>query len=67
MLVLAVYGMGYGKNAELVYKWLMQLSYLRFGLVGFAVALYSGDRPPMHCDDAKEPYCHYSDPKLLLR
>ena len=67
LLVLSVYGMGYGKNTEPVFKWLMQLSYLRFGLVGFAVSLYSGDRPLMQCDTTKEVYCHYADPKLLLR
>lgn len=67
MLVLAVYGMGYGKEVEPMYAYLMQLSYLRFGLVGIALSLYSGDRPPMHCDDNKVPYCHYSNPKLLLR
>ncbi|XP_052132803.1 ATP-binding cassette subfamily G member 4 [Frankliniella occidentalis] len=67
MLVLSVYGMGYGKNAELIYEWLMSLSYLRFGLVGFALSLYSGDRDLMHCDEDKVVYCHYANPNLLLR
>jgi len=66
LLVLSVYGMGYGKSMQPIFEYMMNLSYLRFSLVGFAVSLYSNDRPFMHCED-EVLYCHYKDPKLLLR
>lgn len=64
LLALAVYGMGYKSDIEPVMKVLMNLSYLRYGVVGFNDALLNG-RPFLNCKD--EIYCHYKDPQLLMR
>lgn len=66
MLALAVYGMGYGQVIEPLMESLMATSFLRYALVGICASLFSNDRPPMACSQ-EDLYCHYRDPKLLLR
>ncbi|XP_026732372.1 ATP-binding cassette sub-family G member 4-like [Trichoplusia ni] len=63
LLALACYGMGFGPFIETFMKYLMSASFLRYGVTGFAVALYR-DRNVMECD---QDFCLYSDPKLILR
>lgn len=63
LLVLACYGLGFGPYIEEFMKVLMRLSYLRYGVTGFAIALYE-DRDYIECPD---DLCLYSDPKLIIR
>jgi hypothetical protein len=67
LLALAVYGMGHGEAIEGSMSFLMGLSYLRYGLVAITDSLYGHNRPPLSCLGSDFDYCHYKDPKLLLR
>jgi hypothetical protein len=67
LLALAVYGMGHGEAIESRMAVLMSLSYLRYGLVAITDSLYGHSRPPLSCLGSDFEYCHYKDPKLLLR
>lgn len=63
LLALACYGMGFGAYIEAPMRALMSLSFLRYGVTGFSLALYQ-HRTYMECP---EDFCLYSDPKLILR
>lgn len=67
LLALAVYGMGHGEAIEGSMSFLMGLSYLRYGLTAIADSLYGHNRPPLSCLGSEFEYCHYKDPKLILR
>jgi hypothetical protein len=67
LLALAVYGMGHGGAIEGSMSFLMGLSYLRYGLVAITDSLYGHGRPLLSCLGSDFVYCHYKDPKLLLR
>ena len=67
LLALAVYGMGHGEAIEGSMSFLMSLSYLRYGLVAITTSLYGNNRPLLSCLGSEIEYCHYKDPKLLLR
>lgn len=67
LLALAVYGMGHGGAIEGSMSFLMGLSYLRYGLTAIADSLYGHGRPSLSCLGNEFEYCHYKDPKLLLR
>jgi hypothetical protein len=67
LIALAVYGMGHGEAIEGSMSFLMSLSYLRYGLVAITNSLYGNNRPPLNCIESESDYCHYKDPKLLLR
>lgn len=41
----------------------MSLSFLRYAVTGFSLALYQ-HRTPLDCPD---PFCLYTDPKLIIR
>ncbi|XP_046962539.1 ATP-binding cassette sub-family G member 1-like [Vanessa cardui] len=63
LLALCCYGTGFGPHIEKIMKFLMSMSYLRYGLSGFCLALYQ-KRPLMECND---DFCLYADSKILLR
>ncbi|XP_049868321.1 ATP-binding cassette subfamily G member 4-like [Pectinophora gossypiella] len=63
LLALCCYGMGFGRFIEPSMRALMSGSYLRYGVAGFSLALYS-NRTLMECPDT---FCLYADPKMLLR
>lgn len=63
LLALCCYGMGFGSYIESFMKALMSISYLRYGLTGFSLALYT-NRPFMDCPS---PFCLYANPGILLR
>ncbi|XP_072938739.1 ATP-binding cassette subfamily G member 4-like [Epargyreus clarus] len=63
LLALSCYGMGFGPYIEAFMNVLMSMSYLRYGVTGFCLALYQ-KRGLMNCD---VDFCLYADPKLLLR
>jgi len=67
LLVLAAYGMGHGEEIEGSMSFLMGLSYLRYGIVAITNSLYGHNRPILNCPGSETEYCHYKDPKLLLR
>lgn len=67
ILMLAYIGMGYGVKTLPFQKILMKFSYLRLGLVSVVTTLYYNDRSPMECYNDIHPYCHYRDPKMLVR
>jgi len=67
LLALAAYGMGHGEAIEGSMSFLMSLSYLRYGLVAITNSLYGHNRPILSCVGSEIEYCHYKDPKLLLR
>lgn len=67
LLAVAVYGMGFGTVVEPGMQFLMSISYLRYGIVGFSSALYGRGRDIMKCDYEIDTYCHYKDPQLLLK
>lgn len=55
--------MGFGAFIEKIMHFLMSISYLRYGLTGFCLALYQ-KRPLMECNS---DFCLYADTKILLR
>ncbi|OWR46507.1 hypothetical protein KGM_200492B, partial [Danaus plexippus plexippus] len=63
LLALCCYGLGFGSHIETFMKFLMSLSYLRYSLNGFCLALYQM-RPALNCDT---DFCLYADSKILLR
>ncbi|CAH2108526.1 unnamed protein product [Euphydryas editha] len=63
LLALCCYGIGFGATIEKMMKFLMSLSYLRYSITGFCLALYS-KRPFLECNT---DICLYADPKILLR
>jgi hypothetical protein len=67
MIALALYGLGHSEAIEGSMSFLMGLSYLRYGLVAITNSLYGHNRPPLNCIESESDYCHYKDPKLLLR
>ncbi|CAH0702263.1 unnamed protein product [Spodoptera exigua] len=63
LLALSCYGMGFGPYIEATMKALMSISFLRYGVTGFSIALYQ-NRQKMECN---QEFCLYSEPKLLIR
>lgn len=57
--------MGSGPVQEPIMQFLMCISYLRYGLVGFTTSIYGSQRSELSCSD--EIYCHYKEPELLIR
>lgn len=68
MMLLAVYGIGYGRDVFVhpYVKFLMSLSYLRYGLEGIISSIYGYKREDMICPD-NEFYCQFKTPEYLLR
>lgn len=64
LLAIAVYGMGYRANIEPFYKFLMTLTYLRNGIVGYCNTLFY-KREPLVCPES-ELYCHYAHAEVLM-
>ncbi|KPI92893.1 ATP-binding cassette sub-family G member 4 [Papilio xuthus] len=63
LLVLCCYGMGFGRQIESGMRFLMSLSYLRYGLTGMTLPMYQ-NRTRMHCS---EDICVYGDPTYVLQ
>lgn len=66
LMLLAVYGIGYGREIELspFIKVLMSFSYLRYGLEGLIDAMYGHDREDTICPET-EIYCMFAKAKFL--
>lgn len=63
LLALCCYGMGFGKYIETTMQVLMSMSYMRYGISGLSLALYT-NRPVMDCPTT---FCLYADPRIFLR
>lgn len=64
LVILCVYGMGYGSAIESYMKVIMGISYVRFGVVAGMTAIFQ-DRGPFDC--FHEFYCHYKEPNQMLK
>lgn len=66
LMLLAVYGFGYGKEITVspYIRAVMSFSYLRYGLEGLIDAMYGHNRPDTICPDT-EPYCMFAKAKFL--
>lgn len=66
LMLLSVYGIGYGRGVELspFIKIIMSFSYLRYGLEGLIDAMYGYDRKDTICPDT-EIFCMFSKAKFL--
>jgi hypothetical protein len=67
LIALAVYGVGHGETIEGSMAFLMGLSHIRYGLVAILNSLYGHNRPFLSCLGDENIYCHYKDPKILLK
>lgn len=66
LMLLAVYGIGYGREIELspYMKIVMSFSYLRYGLEGLIEAMYGYNREDTICPDS-EVFCMFAKAKFL--
>lgn len=64
MLGLAIYGFDFASNIPVFMSFLMKLSFMRVGIVTIVLTVFGYERPQMTCT---EVYCHFDDPKVLLR
>lgn len=63
-LGLAIYGFDFAADIPALMYALMKLSYIRVGAVTLVLSVFGFNRPELDCN---EMYCHFSDPKVLLR
>jgi len=67
MMLLAVYGIGYGKTVFIPWylRVFMSLSYLRYGLEGIIAAIYEYERDDMICPP-EQIYCQFQKAKYTM-
>ncbi|XP_016959124.2 ATP-binding cassette subfamily G member 4 isoform X1 [Drosophila biarmipes] len=61
---LAVYGFDFAPQVSGGMQLLMKFSYVRVGVVSLVLAVFGFQREELDCDDI---YCHFSDPRVLLK
>lgn len=61
---LAVYGFDFAPQITWGMNLLMKFSYIRVGVVAFVLTVFGFQREELDCD---EIYCHFSDPRVLLK
>lgn len=64
LLGLAIYGFDFAADIPMVMYAIMKVSYIRVGVVSLVLSVFGYDRMQLDCDDV---YCHFDDPKVLLR
>lgn len=64
MLGLAIYGFDFANDIPLFMYAIMKVSFMRVGIVSLVLTVFGYERPIMTCT---EIYCHFGDPKILLR
>uniref|UniRef100_A0A1B0DPR1 ABC-2 type transporter transmembrane domain-containing protein n=2 Tax=Phlebotomus papatasi TaxID=29031 RepID=A0A1B0DPR1_PHLPP len=64
MLGLAIYGFDFAAEIPLQMYALMKLSFLRIGVVSIVLITFGYNREQLDCNYI---YCHFDDPKVLLR
>lgn len=64
LLGLAIYGFDFAADIPMVMYAIMKVSYIRVGVVSMVLSVFGYDRMQLDCADV---YCHFDDPKVLLR
>ncbi|KAI8041189.1 hypothetical protein M5D96_005443 [Drosophila gunungcola] len=64
LMGLAVYGFDFAPQISGGMQLLMKFSYVRVGVVSLILAVFGFHREELDCD---EIYCHFSDPRVLLK
>ncbi|XP_017080688.1 ATP-binding cassette sub-family G member 1 isoform X2 [Drosophila eugracilis] len=64
LMGLAVYGFDFAPRIPAGMQLLMKFSYIRVGVVSLVLAVFGFQREELDCD---EIYCHFSDPRVLLK
>ena len=63
-LGLAIYGFDFAADVPMLMYALMKFSFIRGGVVSLVLTVFGFNRPKLDCKDI---YCHFDDPKVLLR
>lgn len=63
-LGLAIYGFDFAADVSAAMKLLMKMSFIRGGVVSLILTVFGHNRHQLDCADM---YCHFDDPKVLLR
>ncbi len=63
-LGLAVYGFDFAADIPMLMYGLMKMSFIRGGVVSLILTVFGYNRKQLDCSDV---YCHFDDPKVLLR
>ena len=63
-LGLAIYGFDFAADVPMLMYALMKFSFIRGGVVSLVLTVFGFNRPKLDCNDI---YCHFDDPKVLLR
>ncbi|CRL08274.1 CLUMA_CG020872, isoform A [Clunio marinus] len=63
-LGLAIYGFDFAAEIPVLMNAAMKLSFIRGGVVSLVLTVFGHNRPQLNCKDV---YCHFDDPKVLLR
>ncbi|EDV39371.1 uncharacterized protein Dana_GF25279, isoform B [Drosophila ananassae] len=64
LMGLAVYGFDFAPQITAGMQILMKFSYIRVGVVSLVLTVFGFQREELDCD---EIYCHFSDPRVLLK
>ncbi|EDW19319.1 ATP-binding cassette sub-family G member 1 [Drosophila mojavensis] len=64
LMGLAIYGFDFASQIPGAMNVLMKFSYVRVGVVALILAVFGFQREELDCD---EIYCHFSDPRVLLK
>lgn len=63
-LGLAIYGFDFAADVSVFMYGIMKMSFIRGGVVSLVLTVFGHNRKPLECN---EVYCHFDDPKVLLR
>lgn len=63
-LGLAIYGFDFAADVSSLMYALMKFSFIRGGVVSLILTVFGFNRAKLECGDV---YCHFDDPKVLLR
>jgi hypothetical protein len=63
-LGLAIYGFDFAADVPMFMYALMKFSFIRGGVVSLVLTVFGFNREKLECGDV---YCHFDDPKVLLR
>lgn len=64
LLGLAIYGFDFAADIPMVMYAIMKVSYIRVGIVSLVLSVFGYGREQLDC---AEVYCHFDDPKVMLR
>ncbi|EDW70940.1 ATP-binding cassette subfamily G member 4 [Drosophila virilis] len=64
LMGLAIYGFDFASQIPGGMNLLMKFSYVRVGVVALILTVFGFQREELDCDDI---YCHFSDPRVLLK